>query len=295
MPATLAALTPLIGKRCTVKLRAGRSSAIVFDWARISRSRRGEFLDEIFGDWDDPKAFSGVVQRDPKGEIRLADERLVPFALVGVDEGERGGRFTGGSSYPQFNVLAIADARKAGVPVLGLEVDGPAVSVVTVPLLARTLAALAAQLEAKPPRLRKTSTKPAAGTPSPKPGKAADAPPPAPTDYAAMQKASETFQSALFQFTCWTHDYPNKTKAAAWLVKSERALARIGSLVAKSRAYAAEPRIARLPADYANMLADVKRSGKIYAPLVKVLGAHQKFFRWQSPLATFDAFVKQHT
>jgi hypothetical protein len=260
MAATLKLVSSLIGKRCEA-LQA--VPAIVFDWAAISKSRQTTFLDDLFGDWDDSKAFRGLVARSPKGAIAWASDAIVPFALLGVDTRARSWRFTGGDEYPQFNTLLLFEHKTGAV--LGLDVDGGAIQV------------------PRPKRIAKSLTALALGHPAP-PAKLVKGAPPSPAAYKAVHGALEAVTNALFQLSCWTGPYPNKAKAKLWAAKCEAALARLTRAITKVDAFAQHRSISKIPARYAGYVKAIDWGPKTIA----VIQNEARFFERAASVPRFD-------
>ena len=224
MHARLASLEALIGTSCDGLLgKRARVPVIVFDWERIAARRRADFLADIFGDLDDPKAFAGIVSRDD-GDVRWVSTRFVPFALGGVDAGERQTRFRGGDDYPQFARLLLADVSSAAANVHAIDVDGTAIAART-PRKLGTLAAM--KLRAAPDN--GTADERAASNTAATVKSAT----PKPAGSGGLRKLAQAFQMALFVFSM--------SKKRADLKKAEQAL------TAFERAFAGSPQASATP------------------------------------------------
>lgn len=236
MHRSLKSLEALVGKHA---LKADEQSVLVFDWSSIAPKRQEAFLAELFADWDGENSplFSSLVTRERQGRrhsVRWSNDRLLPFALAGVDSSTKRWVFDGGSSFPQFNDLLIADLEARGTPVFALEVDGGAVDtgkLTRVGLLAKLGLATEAAVEAAAVKASK-STKPAAKSNNSKASMFRD------SDTAkAIEKAVSSFHSALS--TAFRGGKPtNPTAAAAAITKCEAKIKRVETLLASATRFA---------------------------------------------------------
>lgn len=190
----LASVAPLVSKASTV----GDRPALVFDWDALSAAKRSAFLDDLFDEVESDSVYASLVAAGRGGKLTWASERLVPFALLDVDAATTKWVFSGGTRYPQFGALLLADVETRSTPVFAVEVDGTAVQTPKLKKVAASLAKLGLRAATAPVQeapskkaaaVKAAPTKPVPAKPVPSkpvPSKAA----PAKDSKAAMKRDS---------------------------------------------------------------------------------------------------------
>lgn len=153
----LAPLAPLLSQAATT---TDDRKALVFDWDALSAPNKSAFLDDIFDGVEPDSAYASLVAAGRGGKLSWVSERLVPFALLDVDASTTKWVFSGGTRYPQFGALLLADVEARSTPVFAVEVDGTAVEAEKLKKMATSLAKLGLRVE-EPPTEMATKKAPA--------------------------------------------------------------------------------------------------------------------------------------
>ncbi len=180
----LASVAPLLSKAST----AGDRPALVFDWDALSAAKRSAFLDDIFDEVEPDSVYASLVAAGRGGKLSWASERLVPFALLDVDAATTKWVFSGGTRYPQFGALLLADVETRSTPVFAVEVDGTAVQTQKLKKVATSLGKLGLRAATAPGQKAPSKRAPVKAAPAkPVPAKAG----PAKDSKAAMLRDSD--------------------------------------------------------------------------------------------------------
>jgi len=238
----LKTIAPLFGKRVTA---LDDQPVVLFDWATIPEKKRESFLDEVFADGGSVGAY-------------------LPFGLLGVED-PRSWKFSGGTTYPQFNRLLLLDAKSGAV--FGIDVDGTAV-----PNKAKRVATSLERLE-----LRRFEAPQglATGTLDP-------------TAYRRVHLAVLTLSKGLFELAAWTaHDKPARVKATS--AQCSNGLEQLHAAIQGTPAFANHAGISKLPTIYARAVEKKQWRGKT----ITFSTANERFFSEKPfrPLESYDAWV----
>lgn len=275
----LASLAPLVSKPSTT---ADDRAALVFDWEAVSTPKRSAFLDDIFDGVEPDSVYASLVSAGRSGKLAWVSERLVPFALLDVDASTTKWVFSGGTRYPQFGALLLADLEARSTPVFAVEVDGTAVEAEKLKKVATSLAKLG--LRGEEPAPTEKGTKKARSKKAVPAGAASAKAAPAPAAplkdskaamtrdseaAAAVEKALSPFLTHLTAYRYGLHGIqyaqpgfkdvqPNPAGAKAARPKCEAALKKLETLLG------ATPRFASLEAsgvvaDYRGLLETIAK------------------------------------
>ncbi len=135
----------LLGKPLTCSWRRSTGHMIeVIDWAKFPD--RGTWLEDVFGDSDPGKHFTGLLARKPD-HLEWTSPVMLPVALLGQQHGGEG----------QLEAILLIDTTTADSPIFAIEVDGTAIPAKKPQQIAANLAALKIEVQ-KPDSKAKAST-----------------------------------------------------------------------------------------------------------------------------------------
>lgn len=129
------ALKDFNNKICTYNHQGDQCTTVIFDWENIDDESKEEFVDELFGDWEDDGALEGIIENgEPDADYispKWVEGDWQPFGFLNLqlddDEvNEEEILFSG--QFDGIFLVKLSDIAKAECPVYVLEVDGTALN-----------------------------------------------------------------------------------------------------------------------------------------------------------------------